>query len=163
MHRWKFSALASAAILSAGLISTDADALTLGRVNVQSALGEPLRAEIELPQITPAEAESLRITTANAAAFRNQGLEYSPTISNVQVQVHRRADGTMVVRLSSSRAINEPFVDLVLDATWSSGHIVRSYTMLFDPPAQAGKPVEAAVAPQVTAPRPESAAVAPRA
>ena len=74
MHRWKFSALATAAILSAGLLGTDANALTLGRVNVQSALGEPLRAEIELPQITAAEAESLRVSTANAAAFRSQGM-----------------------------------------------------------------------------------------
>lgn len=121
MHRWKFSALATAAILSAGLLGTDANALTLGRVNVQSALGEPLRAEIELPQITAAEAESLRVSTANAAAFRSQGLEYSPTVGNVQVQVHRRADGSMVLRLSSSRPINEPFVDLVLDATWKLG------------------------------------------
>ncbi len=163
MHRWKFSALATAAILSTGLFSTDASALALGRVNVQSSLGEPLRAEIELPQITPAEAESLRVTPANAAVFRSQGLEYSPAVGNVQVQVHRRADGTMVLRLSSSRPINEPFVDLVLDATWSSGHIVRSYTMLFDPPAQASKPAEVAVAPQVAAPRAESAPATPRA
>lgn len=162
MHRWKFSALATAAILSAGLLGTDANALTLGRVNVQSALGEPLRAEIELPQITAAEAESLRVSTANAAAFRSQGLEYSPTVGNVQVQVHRRADGSMVLRLSSSRPINEPFVDLVLDATWSSGHIVRSYTMLFDPPAQAAKPAEVTVAPQLAAPRSESAPTPPR-
>ena len=56
MHRWKFSVLTTAAILSAGLYTTDASALALGRVNVQSALGEPLRAEIELPQITAAEA-----------------------------------------------------------------------------------------------------------
>ena len=64
MHRWKFSVLATAAVISAGLYATDASALALGRVNVQSALGEPLRAEIELQQITPAEAESLRVAPA---------------------------------------------------------------------------------------------------
>ncbi|RZJ20957.1 MAG: fimbrial protein FimV, partial [Haliea sp.] len=31
-------------------------------------------------------------------------------------------------------AVNEPFVDLILEANWSSGRIVRDYTMLFDPP-----------------------------
>ena len=112
MHRWKFSALATAAILSAGLYGTDASALALGRVNVQSALGEPLRAEIELPQITAAEAESLRVAPARPEVFRSQGLEYSPAAGNVQIQLHRRADGSMVLRLSSTRPINEPFVEI---------------------------------------------------
>lgn len=156
MHRWKFSVLATAAILSAGLFSTEASALSLGHVNVQSALGEPLRAEIELPRITPAEAETLRVSTARPEAFRAQGLEYSPTASTVQVQIHRRADGSMVLRLSSARPINEPFVDLVLDATWSSGHIMRSYTMLFDPPTPGRAPAAVNVAPQVSAPRAEA-------
>lgn len=157
MHRWKFSVLATAAILSAGLYTTDARALALGRVNVQSALGEPLRAEIELPQITAAEAESLRVSTASPEVFRSQGMEYSPAAHNVQVQLHRRTNGSMVLRLGSNRPVNEPFVDLVIDATWSSGHIVRSYTMLFDPPASRPQAVVTA-SPQVATPRTESAA-----
>lgn len=163
MHRWKLSALATAAILSAGLYATDASALALGRINVQSALGEPLRAEIELPQITTAEAESLRVSPARPEAFRSQGLEYSPTAGNVQVQLHRRADGSMVLRLSSARPVNEPFVDLVIDATWSSGHIVRSYTMLFDPPAATRTQAAPTTAPQLTAPRAEPVPAEPRA
>lgn len=157
MHRWKFSVLATAAILSAGLYSANASALALGRVNVQSALGEPLRAEVELPQITPAEADSLRVNTASPEVFRSQGMEYSPTAHNVQVQLHRRPDGSMVLRLSSSRPVNEPFVDMVLDATWNSGRIVRSYTMLLDPPALRSPQAAVTAAPQVAAPRAEAA------
>ena len=162
MHRWKFSALATAAALSVGLFASDASALALGRVNVQSALGEPLRAEIELPQITPAEAESLRVAPASPEVFRAQGMEYSPTAHGVQVQLHRRPDGSMVLRLSSSRPINDPFVDLVIDAAWNSGHIVRSYTMLFDPPATRRPQAEVTVPAQVAAtPRPEAAPAQP--
>jgi len=157
MHRWKLSVLAAAAALSAGLYATDASALALGRVNVQSALGEPLRAEIELPQITPSEADSLRVAPASPEVFRAQGLEYSPAAHNVQVQLHRRPDGSMVLRLSSTRPINDPFVDLVIDASWSSGHIVRSYTMLFDPPALRRPQAAVTTPPQVTAPRAEAA------
>ena len=65
MHRWKFSALAAAAVAAAGLHAPDALALSLGPITVQSALGEPLRAEINLPQVTPAEADSLRVTPAS--------------------------------------------------------------------------------------------------
>lgn len=158
MHRWKFSVLAAAAVATAGLYATDASALALGRITVQSALGEPLRAEIDLPQITPAEAETLKASTATPEVFRAQGMEYSPTMNNLQVQLQRRADGSAVLRLSSDRPVNDPFVDLVLDATWGSGRLVRSYTMLFDPPAMRRPAPTVTAAPQITprlrAPRP---------
>ena len=135
MHRWKFSVLAAAAVALTGFYADDACALALGRITVQSALGEPLRAEIELPQITPEEADTLRATTASPEVFRAQGMEFNPAVNNLRVQLQRRANGSAVLRLSSDRPVNDPFVDLVLDASWSSGHIVRNYTMLFDPPA----------------------------
>jgi len=134
MHRWKYSVLATAATLSAGLHAPQAIALALGRVNVQSALGEPLRAEIELPQITPAEADSLAVELASPEVFRAQGMEYSSTVHGVRVRIGNRPNGTLVLLLSSDRPVNDPFVDLVIDASWSSGNITRSYTMLFDPP-----------------------------
>ena len=152
MHRWKFSVLAAAAVALTGFYADDASALALGRITVQSALGEPLRAEIDLPQITPQEADTLRATTASPEVFRAQGMEFNPAVSNLRVQLQRRADGTAVLRLSSDRPVNDPFVDLVLDASWSSGHIVRSYTMLFDPPALRRTAPAVTSAPQVTAP-----------
>ncbi|SDM17935.1 pilus assembly protein FimV [Oryzisolibacter propanilivorax] len=164
MHRWNRLALASAAVLSASLYATDASALALGRLNIQSALGEPLRAEIDLPQITPAEAESLRVGLASPDVFRSQGAEYSSTAHSVQMQLQRRADGSMVLRLSSPRPINDPFVDLVVDANWNAGRVVRSYTLLLDPPALRRPPVAVAAAPQTQAtpaPRSEPPAAAP--
>jgi pilus assembly protein FimV len=152
MHRWKFSVLAATAVAFTGFYADDACALALGRITVQSALGEPLRAEIDLPQITPQEADTLRATTASPEVFRAQGMEFNPAVNNLRVQLQRRADGTAVLRLSSDRPVNDPFVDLVLDASWSSGHIVRSYTMLFDPPALRRPAPAVTAAVQVTAP-----------
>ncbi|NMM89508.1 hypothetical protein B2J88_35080, partial [Rhodococcus sp. SRB_17] len=123
MHRWKYSVLAAAAALSLGVYAPDASALALGTITVQSALGEPLRAEIDLPQITPAEAESLRASTAPPEVFRAQGMEYSTTAPQVQMQLQRRADGRTVLRLSSSNPVNDPFLDLVVNATWGAGRI----------------------------------------
>ncbi len=158
MHRWKFSVLAAAAVATAGLYATDASALALGRITVQSALGEPLRAEIDLPQITPAEAETLKATTATPEVFRAQGMEYTPTMNSLQVQLQRRADGSAVLRLSSDRPVNDPFVDIVLDASWGSGRLVRSYTMLFDPPTMRRPAPSVTAAPQITPPAPRAEA-----
>ena len=150
--RWKFSALAAALLACAGLYAPEASALSLGPITVQSALGEPLRAEIDLSQITPAEAESLRASTAAADVFRTQGMEYSSTVSQMRVQLHRRPDGRTVLRLSGNSPVNEPFVDLVIDARWSAGHVTRSYTMLFDPPSAQRSPSATAMAPALAAP-----------
>ena len=162
LHRWKITALA-AAVAAFGLYTGEASALALGKITVKSALGEPLRAEIEVPQITAAEADTLQVKTAAAAIFRGQGMDYTGTAGGVQARVQRRANGTAVIVLTSARPVNDPFVDYVLDANWNTGQVVRSYTMLFDPPSM--KKAEAAItaAPQIsdTAPAPVRAPAPP--
>ncbi len=158
-HCWQKTAIAAAAIALLGLSGTGASALSLGRLTVQSALGEPLRAEIEVPDINAEEAASLRTSVAAPEAFTAAGLEYNPAMSGLQATLQRRLDGRAFIRLSSDRPINDPFVDMILETSWSSGRIVRDYTMLFDPPAlrQAAPaptlPQTSATAPVVTPPK----------
>ena len=142
--------MAAAVAAVFGLMSSNAAALSLGRMTVQSALGEPLRAEIDVPDINADEASSLKAAVALPEAFRAAGLEYNPAMSSLQATLQRRADGRAYIRLSSDRPINDPFVDMILEASWSSGRIVRDYTMLFDPPtlksaAPAATPTQAQV------------------
>ena len=132
-HRWQRTVIAAAAIALLGLSASQVFALSLGRITVLSALGEPLRAEVEVPNISTEESASLKANVASPAAFTAAGLEYNPAMANLQAALARRADGRFYIRLTSERAINEPFVDMILEASWSSGRIVRDYTMLFDP------------------------------
>ena len=152
MHRWKFTALAAAAFASAALTSHDAYALTLGRMDVQSALGQPLRAQIDIPEATPAELDALQVEMASPQQFRAYGVDYSNAAQAVQVTVQRRSDGTPYLSLSSSAPIDDPFVDLVLSANWNAGSVLRSYTLLLDPSSTSTPAVEVAQAPQVPAP-----------
>ena len=159
---WRTPIATAALALVLGLATQDSLALALGRVNVLSALGEPLRAEIDVPEITAEEAASLRTSVASPDAFRAAGLEYNTALSNVQISLQRRSSGAAFLRVSSDRIINEPFVDLILEASWSSGRIVRDYTMLFDP---ANLRTAQAPAPSVTVPAASAmtSPVAPRA
>ena len=158
--RCQLSLISAAVALALGAISTDAAALALGRLNVLSALGEPLRAEIEVTEITAAEADGLKVSIASTDAFNAAGVPYNPALADVRTSLQRRADGRYVVRLSSSRMLSEPFVDLLLEATWNSGRVVRDYTVLLDPPrsrtATAAAPI-APTAPQISAPLPRTA------
>jgi pilus assembly protein FimV len=148
-HRssWSLGALASAMVLLGSLSIHPAHALGLGRITVQSALGEALRAEIEVPEISADEASSLRVGVATAAAFKAAGLDYSAAVVGIQINLQKRADGRTFLSLSSPRPVTEPFVDLILEASWTSGRIVRDYTMLFDPPNLRQAPAATAVAP----------------
>lgn len=132
-------------------------ALGLGRLNVQSALGEPLRAEIDVTSITAEEAASLQARVASPETYRAAGVDYNQVLGATNVSLHKRSDGRSVLRLSSDRAVTEPFVDAILDLGWSSGRLVREYTLLFDPPL----PRSAQTAPAVTAPAMDLPPVAP--
>ncbi|GGH58212.1 motility protein FimV [Comamonas phosphati] len=156
MQRWKLSALAAATLALTGMTASNAWALALGRITVQSALGEPLRAEVEIPQLSAAEADSLRAAVASPEAFRAQGVEYTGTANAIRVKVVKHANGSAVLQLSSVQPVNDPFLDLVLDANWASGKLQRNYTLLLDPP------VSRRAAPGVTAAAQASAPEAPR-
>jgi pilus assembly protein FimV len=158
---WRSPIAAAAMALVLGFASSDASALALGRVSVLSAIGEPLRAEIDVPQITPEEAATLSTSVARPEAFKAAGLEYNAALANAQISLQRRANGTAFLRLNSDRVINDPFVDLILEASWSSGRIVRDYTMLFDPANLRAQAVAPTATTAAASPAPAAPAAAP--
>lgn len=143
--------VAAAVAIVLGTFSGEADALSLGRINVLSALGEPLRAEVDITEITAAEAEGLRVNVASSEAFRVAGIPYNTALADVRASLQRRSDGRYMVRLTSTRGMTDPFVDLLLEANSSTSRVVRDYTLLMDPPANRPTPAPV-VAPSAAAP-----------
>ena len=133
-HRWQKHALAVAAALVMGLCALQAQALSLGRISVLSPLGAPLLAEIEILDINAEEAATLQAKAASPESFKAAGLEFNPALLGLTITLEKRPDDRSYFRIRSDRAINDPFVDLMLEARWGSGRIVRDYTLLFDPP-----------------------------
>lgn len=143
----KLNVLALAALLALGslgsLLSFDAYALALGRLNVLSSIGEPLRAEVDITDVTAEEASSLRPALASAEAYKAMGLDYNPDLSSIQFNVQQMPDGRTVLQLNNSRPVTAAFVDIVLEVNWASGKITRDFTLLLTPPksASAAQPV----------------------
>ncbi len=133
----------------------------LGRITVQSALGQPLRAEVEVTAVSREEAASLAVKLASVAAFRQANLDYNPALTGLRVSLGQRTDTGYVVRLTSPNPVNEPYLDLLLELTSSSGRVVREYTILLDPPALRAAPD--VVAPAATRAAAPAAAPAPAA
>jgi pilus assembly protein FimV len=151
--------LALAALLFVPLL---AHAAGLGRLTVQSALGQPLNAEIEIVSLQPGEDDSLIARLASQEAFRQAGIEMNSALVGVRFAIERRA-GRPVIRVNTLQPVNEPFLDLLVELQWATGRLVREYTFLLDPPEYKGpQPIAAAPTPAAKpAPAPAVEAVKP--
>ncbi|NJA87979.1 hypothetical protein HCX48_01910 [Rhodocyclus tenuis] len=121
-----------------------------------SALGQPLRAEIDLAA-TSDELAGMKASLGSPEAFRQAGVDYNPALLGLRFAIDTRANGQAVVKLSSERPMAEPFVDLLLELNWPAGRLVREFSFLLDPPeanAPASLTAVAPVVPAVTAPSP---------
>lgn len=136
--------------------SLPAEAVGLGRLTVLSALGEPFHAEIELISAHEVDPGSLSVRVASPEVYSRFNLPYGPPPAGLLVSVERGRAGPPVVKITSARYINEPFVSLLIELEWPNGRLVRNYVALLDPP-----PVGAAPAPQPAAGTPPAIVGAP--
>lgn len=132
----------------------------LGKLTVQSAIGQPLRAEVEL-SASPEELASMSAKLASAASFKQAGVEFASSLAGVRISVDKRR-GRPVLVVTSDRAVSEPYLDMLIELNWSSGRLVREYTFLLDPadmPRPA--PVEPVAVPGGDSSRPAATRTAP--
>lgn len=149
------------AALSLALAGTGAQALTLGSPQVQSKLGEPLRAEIGITQISAEEEQGLQAELADADLYRSLHMELPATTGgrtlDVHVQLIKRENGNLVLRLSSQQAVTRRDMDLLVRMRWSTGQLLRNVTLSMDD-GSAGRAIVSPMAP--SAPPPTAASPA---
>ncbi len=133
------------------LLSSEVWAIGLGDIKLDSALNEPLRAEIDLLSATPDELDRLQVSLASAETFARYGIDRPFYLQDIEFNVIDGGAGGPIVQLRSRSAITEPFLTFLVEATWPSGRLLREYTVLLDPPTYT--PPAAQQAPVVTAPR----------
>ncbi len=142
----------------AGLtLSATISAVGMGGINVTSGLGQQLKADIDLVSVSKTEKVSLVARLASPEVYKGAGLDY-PHGNKFKFQIESRANGEPYLKVSSAQPVNDPFVVMLVELTWSSGRLLREYTFLLDPPGYIAElPVQAEVQP--VAPAVESAAV----
>ncbi len=153
--------LRSAAAVAALLVFAGAaSAAGLGRLTVNSALGQILNAEIDLVSLQPGESDLLVVRVAPPEAFQEARIEYTGSLRLLRFAVEKRANGSSYLKVTSVAPINEPFLDVLIEMSWPAGKIQREYPILLDPPGYA----QGRVAPLVqAAPAPRTAETPPAA
>jgi pilus assembly protein FimV len=122
------------ALSAALLVPCIAAAAELGRLTVLSGVGEPLRAEIEIVAVRPGEAAALDARIPPPEVFWRANLEPAPVLGEFRVGVERRPHGRYVIALRSGGAIQDPFIQLLVELTSPAGSVVREYPFLLEEP-----------------------------
>ena len=139
-----------------------ANAAGLGKLSVNSSLGQPLSAEIELVSLQPGEFDAISARVASPESYGEARIEYSPLLRQLRFATERRANGTPILKILSNAPINEPFLDVLVEMNWPSGRLLREYPILLDPAgfneARIATPVATVSTVRPAAPVPDSAA-----
>lgn len=125
------------------LIPAGALALGLGNISMNSALDQHLKAEIPIQSATTEDLEGLEVNLAPDSMFAQYGIERPAFLDGLLFEIVKGADGKDYIQLSSSKPIREPFLNFLVEAKWPSGHALRQFTVLVDPPTMmAAVPVQ---------------------
>lgn len=134
-----------------------AHALGLGSLTVNSALNEPLNAEIDLTSATKKELKSLNVGLAGRREFSDAGVSRAPFLTDIKFTIAKRLDGRPFLQLTSEQPIREPFLHFLVQVEWAGGRIVREFTALIDPPYMLAGRAPEVTAPPASMPTPEPA------
>jgi len=153
-------------LLALALGSSQAAAVELGQAHIKSALGQPLLVDIPVTRATPDELQSLSAQLAANDAFVKAGGE-RPAIP-LQFNVVDD-NGHKVIRVTSSSAVDDPYLDLLVEVNSSTGSSVREFAILLDPPNKVAQAASSSApsrrrsaASSTSAPAGETTAATPR-
>ena len=115
------------------LVTSNVQAIGLGRIVVNSALNQPLDAEISIASIEGNVLESLEIRLATDSDFRRANISIEPVVKLLQFNVINGETGPWI-HVTTDRSVRTPFLHFLAAIEWSGGRIIREYTALLDPP-----------------------------
>ena len=110
-----------------------AHALGLGEIHVDSALNEPLAAEIDIVGATAEELAGLTASIASRETFLKFGADRPPFLASATFKVAHDVRGRPVLSIRSTDSFTEPLINLVVDLRWHNGEVIRQYSLLLDP------------------------------
>lgn len=106
----------------------------LGRLTVNSGLGQPFKAEINLVSVEKEEKASLTARLAPQEIFRQVNVDYLPLLSTFKASIESQPDGSAYIRIVSPQPVSEPLLNILIELNWPSGRVLREYTVVLAPP-----------------------------
>jgi pilus assembly protein FimV len=139
--------LGVAMVLSLAMAS--AQAVDVDRIEIRSALGEPLLAEIPITGATPQDLQQLQAQLASSTTFARIGLPRPQgVVADLRFEVVRGP--RPLIRITSSLPVEEDFLTFLVQVDAPQGRLVREYSLSLGATPTLAAPVE----PQIQMPAP---------
>jgi pilus assembly protein FimV len=110
-----------------------ARALGLGDIRVDSALNEPLSAQIDIVGATRDDLIALTAKVPNREIFQRYAAERPSFLSSATFKIGLDSHGRPVLNVRSSEAFTDPVINFLVELRWAHGELVRDYSLLLDP------------------------------
>jgi pilus assembly protein FimV len=124
--------VASVAAVVTLLMPMAVDAATLGKITVKSALGQPLKAEIDLSNVTQAERANLVANLAKPEDFEKAQITMDPALAALQFTVKQDGERDLI-EVTSASPVNVAMVNVLVEVTGGRRRLLREYSFLLDP------------------------------
>lgn len=115
------------------LLAGQASALGVGDITLHSALNQPLDADIELLDVGDLGADEIEVRLAGADVFAAAGVERLQFLNELRFSPELQGRGGNRIHVSSSRPVQEPYLNFLVEVARPNGRIVREFTVLLDP------------------------------
>lgn len=115
-------------------LSNYASALGLGEVKLKSTLNQPLSAEVQLLDTKGLSPEQIIVGLASSSEFERNGLDFVHFYTEFKFEVALDNPSGPIVRITSRNPVREPYLNFLVEAKWTSGRLLREYTLLMDLP-----------------------------
>ena len=111
------------------LLSSDADAFSIGAIEVKSSLNESFSAEIPLY----VDGQSgLDVSIGNEDDYAKLGIERVKIVDSLSLALEPVDKERVIIKLSSSKPINQPSFNLIIKAVQNGGTILENYFLAID-------------------------------
>jgi len=125
----------AAVVFSLGCVqASSVVALGLGEMTLGSYLNEPLRAHVDLLDLGGLHEDQIRVRLATPDDFKRMGVDRAYFLTSLSFHVEIDDSGRGRIVVTSEEPVLEPYLDLIVEARWPSGRLLREYTVLVDPP-----------------------------
>jgi pilus assembly protein FimV len=114
--------------------------LGIGDIRVRSALNQRLNAEIALVATRGESVSNIKVNLAPSEKFDAAGVSWSYFLSKIRFKPVIKPNGSMVIKVTSTEALKEPYLNFLVEVSWSKGNLYREFTVLVDPPAEYQEP-----------------------
>ena len=123
-------AVAAATAFTSGF----ANALGLGELAVKSSLNQSLEAEITLLEVRDLTSANIKTRLASAEDFTKAGVDRQFFLTGLTFTPVVGVDGKSVIRVTSAKPVQEPYLNFLVEVLWPNGRLLREYTLLLNPP-----------------------------